>query len=119
MHNYIFSKFEWNGYFGVLIGNKNCLRQAVEAHKADFESVLGFPITEDMILAALEQGQGHIFERIFSHDALLGILLGFGKENSWSFHIADKKLQSFSKPNLIWEIWVKRSKRSCRNLQPI
>lgn len=123
--NYIFTHFKYHDYFGVLIGNKRVLKTVIEENEGSFQRVFDSAITSSLIIEALENGSGKIFDTLFSHDALLGILLGYGKENAWNFYerqirtkegkldqlpFLNSKLQAFHKPLLFWEVYVKKSK---------
>lgn len=123
---YILTKFYHDNYCGVLIGNKCAIEKTFENNKESFRKVFDYPITSQTIIEALESGSGKEFEILFSHDALLGILLGYGKENAWNFqkrkllkteknisknqlHFLNEKLQAFQKPILFWERYIRNS----------
>lgn len=75
-------------YF-YIINHKNFLR-IVEKNLEDFQKVLNRKITSNDILNEYKKGEGEIFNTIENHDGMLGILLGFGKENSFKFMNKEK-----------------------------
>ena len=72
-----------------IINHNNFLR-IVEDHLFDFQNFLSFKISAKEILKEYVKGEGDLFEKINKHDGFLGILLGYGKENSFKFFKGDK-----------------------------
>ncbi len=70
----------------IFFVNKRAFLNKIEENYQDFEKVLGKNISAKEILLSLEQGEGIFYDAVMGHDGLFGILLGFGKNNSWNFH---------------------------------
>lgn len=70
-------------HFAII--NHNNFVFVLKENLDEFQSVLGRKITPQEILNEYKKGEGEIFNAIKNHDGLLGILLGFGKENSFKF----------------------------------
>lgn len=61
-----------------------------EEHVDDFQSILGKNVTASSLLRRYENNDLPLFDLLQQHHALLGILLGYGKRNSWLFHFRDR-----------------------------
>jgi len=72
-----------NSYL-LMINRKNLLN-TLEEHIDDFKQVLGPKITTESLFAQIT-GKEYLADVIKNHEALLGILLGYGRNNSWLFH---------------------------------
>jgi hypothetical protein len=69
----------------VLLINKSNLSHAFNKYKSDFEQILGPEITSKKLLAQIAESDD-FGEVIKNHQALLGILLGYGRNNAWLFY---------------------------------
>jgi hypothetical protein len=117
---YLFTHFEWNGFPGVLLVNKSKFIECFEINKDLFISNYGPNIEVESLFFSLEQGEGETFRSLFSNHALLGVLLGYGRNNALAYHKKEEakkidtgdqvELVSFQKPNLLLEIYLKRTK---------
>ncbi len=79
----------------VFINNEE-FKKTISSCKNDFEEILQRPIEPDQILSEAK------FQPLFSgvlqnNDFLIGILLGFGRENSWCYH-SNHQLSENAKP---------------------
>jgi hypothetical protein len=72
-----------------IINHKNFLC-VLEENLDVFQTVLNRKIASQEILNAYKKGEGEIFNTIKNHEGLLGILLGFGKENAFKFMNKEK-----------------------------
>jgi hypothetical protein len=74
----------YNSTLFVLI-NRNAFNEIVLVHRKDFEDVLQKEnITGESLLR--EAQDGSLFKTVLkSHDGLIGILFGFGRNNAWLF----------------------------------
>lgn len=70
----------------IIIINKKCFLKKVQEHLDDFKRLLGPGITPQHLLNACGTRQ-NVFDGVLrNHDVLLGILLGYGRNNAWLFH---------------------------------
>lgn len=74
-----------SNYIEVTIINHSRFIKAVTDYLDDFQKVLGKNLTPQQILEGYIKGEGFIFTTTRHHDGLFGILLGFGRENSWEY----------------------------------
>lgn len=74
---------------------KKNLQRNLKEHINDFQQVLRQEATAESLFARLT-GNEDLVEVVNSHQALLGILLGYGRENAWLFYQKDK-LRSMSR----------------------
>lgn len=86
-----------------LMINKRNLLKTLQEHIDDFKQVLGSEITPESLFTQLtEMNEIHdLFDVIDNHAALFGILLGYGRENSWLFHqksMLFRKMNQFKPP---------------------
>lgn len=74
------------GYTSILMINKDRFNDVVNENKQDFQKVLGRDITDGFQL--LEEAKHHslMHEVLGGHQALLGMVLGYGRDNAWKFH---------------------------------
>jgi hypothetical protein len=72
-------------YLEFMIINHEAFKKVVKDNIQDFHKVLGSSFTPDQILDEYRKGSGEIFNLIRNHDALFGILLGYGKLNAWEY----------------------------------
>ena len=70
----------------ILIINMDKFDAVVNENKVDFQEVLGREITSGLQLFNEARGLSLINEVLEGHQALLGIVLGYGRDNSWQFH---------------------------------
>lgn len=65
--------------------NKKTFISTVEEHAEDFKAILNYEVTAEELL---KQGAYRPFlaDLLRNHDALIGILLGFGRSNAYLFH---------------------------------
>lgn len=85
--------------YTVLIAiNKKEFIKKFDEHKEDFHEILGIKNGEDLLRQMLEDED--IGEALGNHEALLGILLGYGRNNSWLFHNRKTMQHTMRKFNL-------------------
>ncbi len=85
-----------------MINKKNLLR-VLRENIEDFKQVLGAETTVEQLFNRITGRKEYIYDIVKGHQALYGILLGFGKNNSWLFHKKDtiyKKLNAFTPPQI-------------------
>src|ERR1700722_2067729 len=86
--------------FLLMINRKNLLN-VLRKNIDDFKQVLGPENTVKSLFHRMTSGDEHLADVINQHEALLGILLGYGKHNSWLFHqkrTITMKLNEFAPP---------------------
>ncbi len=81
----------------VFINKLNCLRTFNEYEK-DFKQILGEQITSEEFLHKIVKSD--IGNAIKDHEALLGILLGYGRDNAWLFYERKNALARLHEFNL-------------------
>lgn len=79
-----------DGHFCLLFINKPACLHVIESHLRLFQEVLDEKINADEILRRVEISPD-LFATLKHHQGLLGILLGFGKNNSLAFHAIFEK----------------------------
>ncbi|MES2344394.1 MAG: hypothetical protein V4494_00445 [Chlamydiota bacterium] len=80
---YVFKGFEEDDSFAIVLINKAAFLNTVAQYQEDFKRVLGGNISP---LGLLDQCENQEFSTaIHQHEALIGILLGFGRNNSFRF----------------------------------
>ena len=87
-------------YTYLLMINRENLLKTLEEHINDFQQVLGQNYTTDSLFAQIT-GKEYLADVIKNHEALLGILLGYGRNNAWNFHQKNKlsrRLNRFKPP---------------------
>jgi hypothetical protein len=75
-------------HFSII--NHKMFLDIVEKHIEEFHKVLNRKISSQEILNGYIKAEGEIFERIKNHEGLLGIILGYGKENSFKYMRKEK-----------------------------
>jgi hypothetical protein len=104
----------------VFLINKKSFTRVIAKSIEDFKNVLGPNITPEEILDRIINGRKYLCEVINHHQALLGILFGYGRHNAWLFHRRDvleyefipKRLDLFEKE--IEQINEKLRVKSCK-----
>jgi hypothetical protein len=74
----------------IMFIDKKRFQGKFEEHLDDFQSILGKEMTASGLLSRYENTNQPFFDLLDHHSALLGILLGYGRENSWLFYLRDK-----------------------------
>lgn len=73
------------GWVSILIINEERFNQVVNSNKPDFQDVLHREIVDGFQLLREAKNRSLINEVLGGHQALLGIVLGYGRDNSWEF----------------------------------
>jgi hypothetical protein len=95
-------KSPWvKGVFCLIIADMNQCDEIIMQHAADFQNVVGQRIIHDKSLFQEIDKTPFLQNTLQKHDALLGILLGFGRENAWLYYEKNKNPQ-FAKLPLAW-----------------
>jgi len=71
------------GEVSVTFINKKALFKAVREHIDAVREVLGPAMTAEKLLKRIEENHGLTLAPLARHQGLLGLLLGYGKRNSW------------------------------------
>lgn len=74
-----------SGYISILIINKARFNEVVNENKKDFQQVLCRSTIDGTELIREAKGRSLINHILKGHQALLGIVLGYGRDNSWQF----------------------------------
>ena len=88
------------GSIDIAIINHRLFLNVIDNNLAEFQEVLKQKINSIEILKEYIKGEGEVFDLINNHDGLLGILLGYGKENSWKYVKGEKLSPSFDPSNI-------------------
>jgi hypothetical protein len=75
--------------FHILLVHREKFLGEVARNIEDFRRVLGAHMTPELILSSIIQKKESCYEALNQHSALEGIILGFGKHNSWLFYRRD------------------------------
>lgn len=87
------------GIKALVLVDKQEAAQVIEQNRSDFQEVLQIPDVHLDLLLRAAQEQPLIQQVLHNHDALLGILLGYGRDNAWWYHARDKTQNNPS----VWE----------------
>ena len=85
----------------VLMINKKNLLKTLKEHISDFKQVLGPDATVESLFTQITDRDYSFVDVIKDHVALVGILLGYGRNNAWQFHRKNTirhKLREFKPP---------------------
>jgi len=88
-----------NGREEICLIDQERYEQVIKDNLRDFQGVLGDETTPEILLKKYRSGNKTLFQTLHEHQALLGIVLGFGTENSWLFH--EHTSMRYDDPNLI------------------
>lgn len=69
----------------ILIVNEEKFNHVVNKHKQDFQYVLNREVIDGFQLLREAKDRSLMNEVLESHQALMGIVLGYGRDNSWEF----------------------------------
>lgn len=75
--------------FHILLVHREKFLGEVGRNIEDFRRVLGAHMTPELVLSSIIQKKASCYEALNQHSALEGIILGFGKHNSWLFYRRD------------------------------
>jgi hypothetical protein len=74
----------------IVLIDKEKFKNKFEEYLHEFQSILGKDVTASSLLSRYKNEKLMFFDLLKKHHALLGILLGYGSENSWLFHLKDR-----------------------------
>jgi hypothetical protein len=74
----------------IVLIDRERFKNKFEEYLHEFQSILGKDVTASSLLSRYENENLMFFDLLKEHHALLGILLGYGSENSWLFHLRDR-----------------------------
>lgn len=98
---------EDDDYSYLFMINKKNLLKTLNEHIEDFKLVLGPKTTTESLFIQITEniGKDAFFKAIGQHEASLGILLGYGRNNAWLFHQKKTLLLKLNtlKPPLKWD----------------
>lgn len=86
-------------YVSILIVNNKRFKEVVAEYRKDFEMVLHRKMIDGATLLQEAKYKPLISTILKNHQALIGILLGYGRENSWQFF---KSCENRQKPGWVW-----------------
>ena len=88
INNYVFlheMDMEVEGIHVISLINKQAFLAKVQEHIDLFKSILGDHVTPECLLEKISAPHASLFKILKCHEGLYGILLGFGKNNSFAF----------------------------------
>lgn len=85
-HLWIESSKSSPGWISILIVNEDRFNDVINQNKSDFQEVLCREIVDGFQLIREAKNRSLIDEVLEGHQGLIGIVLGYGKDNSWQFH---------------------------------
>jgi hypothetical protein len=83
--------------FRIVIANPQRLKEIIEQCQDDFREVLKTKITEEDLLQHIPLFR----DALRNHEALMGLLLGYGRRNSWLFY----EKNCLKKKNIVINSW--------------
>jgi len=104
-----------NGVDFALIINKNNFLKAISCNIEDFQNVLGESITPEIIYEKCVKREFLLRDVLKGHEGLIGILLGYGRGNSWKYYIRNQLKKEIKESNLA-EIDLKNKKEEFKKL---
>jgi len=84
-HLWVESPKCYPGWVSILIVNKDQFNAVVNKNKRDFQEVLGREIVDGFQLIREAKNRSLPNEVLEGHQGLIGIALGYGRDNSWQF----------------------------------
>ncbi len=78
-------RFESDGPDSLLFINIEMALRTLLKHYEDFKRTLGFDFDPLEAIFEVENRDSKFWKGVMQHDVLLGILLGFGRDNAWFF----------------------------------
>lgn len=94
------------GWISILLVNEEQFNRVVIDHKKDFEEVLNREIVDGFQLLKEAKTRPLMSEILKGHQALMGIVLGYGRNNSWKF------LQGIETNHLLECVWDETNDRT-------
>lgn len=94
----------------VFLINKNIFIEKINQNKNDFEIILQRTVTGEMLLD--ESASKPLFKEILAnHDGLIGIVLGYGRDNAFFYHqksqlLSEQDQLEFLKENHLDSVWT-------------
>lgn len=73
------------GYISILLVNEEQFKIIVDTYKKDFEEVIQKKFTNGLQLLEEAKSRSLMHNVLKGHQALIGIVLGYGRNNSWKF----------------------------------
>ncbi len=70
----------------IMLVNKKELEYVLNHYHDDFERVVGKPFNSLEMINELSLSDSYFWKTIFRHEALTGIVLGYGYMNAWVYH---------------------------------
>jgi hypothetical protein len=77
------------GYQFIILINRPAFEEIFQKNQDIFQNALGPKITSDKILKEFEAGQKTFEEILNNHEGLVGLVLGYGRENSMKTYRSD------------------------------
>lgn len=106
-----YSQSASTGLREVAIIDVNLLNRAIRENKKDFVSVIGYKATDEEIFHMLTNPGHPKFYELMENDLILGIVLGFGRNNARLFQLKERdRLQSFTNE---WPYWPRKWRLPC------
>ncbi len=77
---------EGSNFSCIMLVNKKELEYVLNHYHDDFEGIVGKPFNSLEMVDELSFSDSYFWDTIFRHEALTGIVLGYGYMNSWIYH---------------------------------
>ncbi|MGE0198958.1 MAG: hypothetical protein AB7N99_01740 [Simkaniaceae bacterium] len=112
------SKFNFSkNYHLIVFINKNRFTQVFNENVETFQEILGRDITAEKLIQRFQNEKENFYAVLKDHHALLGLLLGYGKENAFLFQRRSEIDDKFYTPHMF--TLKKRSKIPSSNFSHI
>ena len=92
----------------ILFINKKNFIKTISLNLEDFQSVLGNTITPENIYQRCQKGENLYKSILKGHEGLFGTLLGFGRNNAWTYHERDGLRKEIENGNYSPEVLKKK-----------
>ena len=70
----------------LILVNREELKYVLDRYHDDFTQVIGNPFNSLEVINELSSSDSYFWNAVFSHEALTGIVLGYGYMNAWMYH---------------------------------
>ncbi|MBY0529052.1 MAG: hypothetical protein K2P51_02565 [Rhabdochlamydiaceae bacterium] len=101
LENYALIKcknFVDNNFSAVVLINKKAVLQTIDTNLNDFKSILGEHVTAKWLLEEILNSKDVFGGVLKNHQGLIGTLLGYGRNNAWTFQLREEAQQAKKDP---------------------
>jgi len=105
------ASLKYPGSVSIFILNEQSFINIINENKEDFQDVLKREIIDPVQLLKEARETSLIDTVLQEHQALIGIVLGYGRNNSWEFHKRSQKMKRF------YDVWNETEDQQHESIQ--